>query len=162
VLALLAQLRLSFYPGVDFGFLGGIARQDFGTSDRTTLRLGADLKYQVVAPAAPSQPAVSVGGALGVETGDNFNVLTVGPTAVVSWTLSTGGQAAFTPYAGTGILFSNFNVDPLDDTDVSIPLRLGAELKVHPQLDLNGELQVRLSDDFNDDVGFSFGVNSSF
>ena len=60
VLAMLAQLRLSFYPSVDFGFMGGFARQDYGTDNRTTLRLGSDLKYQVVAPVAgQTSPAVS-------------------------------------------------------------------------------------------------------
>ena len=44
-LGVLGQLRLSFYPGVDFGFQGGFSRHDYAGGDRTTLSLGTDLKY---------------------------------------------------------------------------------------------------------------------
>lgn len=162
VLAILTQLRMSFYPDVDFGFMGGIARQDFGDDDITTLRLGADIKYEVMKGASERAPSVSIGGALGVETGDNFNILSLGPTVVLCWDLQSVGGGAITPYAGAGVLFSNINVDPADDSDMSFPLRFGADFRINPALVLNGELQFRLSDDFNDDFGFSVGVNAPF
>jgi hypothetical protein len=161
VLGLLGQLRLSFYPRVDFGFQGGFARQSFRSSDRTTLRLGTDLKFQIVQPTTESPYTIAVGAGLGVESGDHWNVISVGPSLVASRAFS-GQEMAFTPFASAGLLFTNVNVDPLNDSDVSIPVRVGSELKLNSQLILTGELQLRLSDDFNDDVGFSVGVSSPF
>jgi hypothetical protein len=162
VLGLLAQLRMSFYPGVDFGFQGGFARQNYPGSDRTTLRLATDLKYQVVQPTAEYPYSLSVGGGLGVESGDNWNVLSLGPSLVSSRSFPGNGDLVFTPFVGVGLLFSNVNVGPLNESDMSIPLRLGSEVRLTPQLTLTGELQLRLGDTFNDDVGFSLGFNSPF
>ena len=162
VLGLLGQLRLSFYPGVDFGFAGGFARQDFKGGNRTTLRLGTDLKYQVVAPSTEYPYAVSIGGALGVETGDNFSLLSVGPTVVGSRTFPGNGNLTFTPFVGSGILFSRFDSGSVSESDVSMPLNIGSEVRFNPQLTLTGELQLKISDDFGDDVGFSVGINSPF
>ena len=72
VLGLLGQLRLSFYPGVDFGFAGGFARQDFKGGNRTTLRLGTDHKYQVVAPSPEYPYAGSIGPCSASVTGFLF------------------------------------------------------------------------------------------
>ena len=162
VLGLLGQLRLSFYPGVDFGFQGGFARQSYRSGDRTTLRLGTDLKYQIVQPAADYPYSFSVGGGLGVETGDHWSVLSLGPTVVSSRTFAGNGDLTFTPFASLGLQFNNINVGSLNDSDVSIPLRFGSEMRLNSQLTLTGELDLRLSDSFNDDVGFSLGVNSPF
>ena len=162
VLGLLGQLRLSFYPGVDFGFQGGFARQDFRGGNRTTLRLGADLKYQVTRPTANDPYAIAIGGGLGVESGDHWNVLSVGPTLVGSRSFAGNGDLVFTPFVSVGLLFTNANIDPLNETDLSLPVRIGSEVRLNPQLSLTGELQLRLSDDLNDDVGFSIGVNSPF
>ena len=162
VLGLLAQLRMSFYPGVDFGFQGGFARQNYPGGDRTTLRLGADLKYQVVQPTADYPYSVSIGGGLGVESGDHWNIISVGPSVVSSRSFQGNGDLVFTPFVSAGVLFSNFNVGPFNQSDVSLPLRLGSEMRLNSQLALTGELQLRLGDDFNDDVGFSLGVNSPF
>jgi len=101
---------------------------------------------------------VSIDGALGVESGDDWNILSIGPSVVASRTFSGN----LTPYASAGILFSNINVRSVNQSDVSLPVRAGAELKLSSQFALTGELQLRLSDDFNDDVGFAVGVNSPF
>lgn len=162
VFGLLAQLRLSFYPAVDFGFQGGFARQSFRGGDRTTLRLGTDLRYQVVEASADAPFSVAVGGGLGVETGDDWNVFSVGPNVVGSRAFQGNGEVQFTPFVGAGILFTNVNVGSLDDTDVSMPLRVGSELRLNQQISLTAELQLRLSDSFNDDVGFAVGINSPF
>lgn len=162
VIGLLGQLRLSFYPGVDFGFQGGFARQDFGSGNRTTLRLGTDLKYQVTQPTNEYPYAIAVGGGLGVESGDHWNVLSVGPSLVSSRSFAGNGDLVFTPFVSVGLLFTNANIGSLNETDLSIPVRLGSELRLSPQFSITGELQLRLSDDLSDDVGFSVGVNSPF
>ena len=100
--------------------------------------------------------------ALGIETGDDFTVLTVGPKLVASRTISTGQSVSFSPYLALGLMFSNIDVGSNSSTDLSFPLHLGAGLKISPQLELNAELQVRIADSFNDDTGFSFGVNLPF
>lgn len=162
VASLLAHLRLSFYPGMDFGFQGGLARQDFVTGDRTNVRLGTDLKVAVRTPSPEFPYAVSVGGALSVETGDDFTVLSVGPTASVSRNFSTGQQTQITPYLGIGFAFSNIDVGDSDESDFSIPVRLGAETGITPGVRLVTELQLHIADEFGDDFGFLGGVNLPF
>lgn len=162
VASLLGHLRLSFYPGVDFGFQGGLSRQDFSSGDRTTLRLGTDLKIAVRRQSEAQPVAISIGGGLSVETGDDFSVLSVGPTAVVSRAFATGERTSISPYVGLGIAFTNIDVGDANDTDVSVPLRVGADFGVMPGMSLMGELQFQLGDAFNDDFGFSAGVNMPF
>lgn len=159
MLGLLAQLRLSFYPNVDFGFHGGLTRIDVGTTDRTTLRVGGDLKVWMVKGAAVD---LAAGGALGVETGDELSILTIGPTVVASRTIAMGSRGGITPYAGVGLLFSNIDVGDSQETDFSLPFRFGAEFRLSPEVHLVGELQLRASDQFNDDIGFVTGVNLPF
>jgi len=162
VAALMGQLRLSFYPDVDFGFQGGLARQDYGSEDRTTLRMGGDLKFVMAKPTESSPFSLALDAAIGIETGDDFTVLSVGPTLVGSRTVATGQSVAFIPYVGIGVLFTNIDVGDNSTTDLSFPLRVGAGLKISPQVELTAELQVRIADGFNDDVGFSFGANIPF
>jgi hypothetical protein len=161
VLGLVGQLRMSFYPGVDFGFNGGFARQDYSGENHTTLRLGTDLKYQILAPTTDRPFTMSIGGALGLEAGDSYNLLTIGPTLVGSRSFPSG-NVSFTPYVGTGIMFNRFEGGSYSDTDVAFPVNIGSEVHLNPQLTLVGELQLRVSDAINDDVGFAIGVNSSF
>ena len=53
---------MSFYPDVDFGFQGGLSRQQFESSDRTTVNaLGADLKYAVAKPSERLPLAIAIG-----------------------------------------------------------------------------------------------------
>jgi hypothetical protein len=163
VLNLVGQLRLSFYPSVDFGFQGALARQEFGGGeDRTTIGLGGDIKYQVARADAGAPVALSVGATIGVQTGDNFSILSVGPTVVGSRTLPAGETVSLTPYVGLGMLFSSINVGDFDDSDFSIPLRIGTTLKLNPGLDLMAELQFRLANDFDDDMSTTIGVNAPF
>ena len=162
MLGLLGQLRLSFYPGVDFGFQGGLARQDYGSQSRTTLRLGADFMYAVRNRTEADPNSISIGGALSVETGDHFNLLSVGPTIVGSRTITTGQSASITPFVSVAALFTRINVGDLDTTDFSMPLRVGTTFRVNPQLDLVGQLQFRIGDTFNDDVSLTLGANFPF
>jgi len=162
VLGLMSQLRLSFYPGVDFGFRGGLARLDFKGGDRTALRLGTDLKIAVVKPTESYPYSIAVGGALGVETGDDYNILSLGPTAVCSRSFSMGNGGGITPYVSVGLDFSNIDVPPTNETDLSVPVRGGAEFWVSPEIRFMAELQLQLSDSFRDDFGFSAGVNLPF
>lgn len=155
----LVQLRLSFYPDVDFGFQGGLTRFDRGAAgaNLSTLRLGTDLRWQTLKQAAGANVDLALGGALGVETGDDFKVVTVGPTAVASRALGP-----LSPYAGLGILFASVDAFGIRDTDVSIPLRLGTEARLAPEFRITVELQLYVSDRYNDDVGFATGVNLPF
>jgi hypothetical protein len=162
VLALLAQLRLSFYPNVDFGFNGGIARQDFGGGHRTTLRLGTGLKVKLADSTAQVPMALAFAADLGIETGDDFHVLTVVPSVIGSRTFKFGQNSTVTPYGRAGIAISQIDVANNEDTDVAIPLRLGADFGVAPGLRLAAELQINLSDAFNDNIGFGAGVNLPF
>ena len=159
LLGLMAQLRLSFYPNVDFGFHGGLTRIEVGSTDITTLRIGGDVKFLISKGGALD---IAAGAALGVETGDEISVLTLGPTAVVSKTFPMGSGGGIAPYAGVGLLFSNIDVSDDQETDFSIPFRLGAEFKFSQELRLIGELQLRASDEVNDSVAFVTGVNLPF
>lgn len=161
VLGVLAQLRLSFYPNVDFGFNGGIARQDFGDGHRTTLRLGTGLKVKIADSTASMPFALALAGDLGVETGDEFHVLTISPALVASRTFPMG-TSAVTPYGRFGITISNVDAGELNDSDVSFPLHLGAEFQLAQQIRLAVELQFHLSDAFNDNLGIGAGVNLPF
>jgi len=157
-LALMGQLRLSFYPGVDFGFQGGLSRNTYAGGNRTTLRLGGDLKYQLKAPSAEMPLAMAIDLGLGVDSGDHWNILALGPSLVVSRTFSGN----LTPFASGGVLISNINVSDTNTSDTSWPIRLGTELKLSQGLAITGEFQIRLLDDFNDDLGFAIGINSPF
>ena len=159
IFGVLGQLRLSFYPNVDFGFHGGLTRIQFGSDDRTTLRLGGDVKFQLL-KGVPLD--LSAGGAVGVETGDEISVLSVGPTMVASRTFPVGALGGITPYAGLGLLFSNVDVRNNQTTDFSIPFRFGSELKLSTELKLVAEIQLRANDEVNDDFSFVTGVNLPF
>jgi len=158
-LGLLAQLRLSFYPNVDFGFQGGLTRTDLGSQDVTTLRVGGDLKCQVAKGGAMD---VAIGAALGVETGDNIHLLTLGPSVTVSHSFGKAGGAGVTPYGGLGLMFTNADIFDRQTTDFAIPFRFGAEFRLAPELRLLAELQLRASDQYSDDFAFVTGVNLPF
>lgn len=160
----LAQLRLSFYPNLDFGFQGGLSRLDpgGGGATRTTLRLGGDLRWQVTGYDPNARADVAVGASLGVETADRFKVLTLGPSVVMSRTLGGTGGASFVPYAGAAVMFASRDAFGVNDSDISLPLRLGIEARLAPEFRLIAELQLFLADRYNDDVGFVTGVNLPF
>jgi hypothetical protein len=162
VVGALGQLRLSFYPNVDFGFQGGLTRLDLGSTTKTTLRLGGDVRFGVMKVAAGHPVDVAVGAGLGVETGDNYSVLRLGPSAVASRSFAFSGTSSVAPYAGAMLCFSSVDIADRNETDFSLPLRLGAELRAIPGVRLTAELQLRIGDDFNDHTAFSGGVNLPF
>ncbi len=160
----LAQLRLSFYPNLDFGFQGGLARLDPGgiVGPRTTLRVGGDLRWQL-AGLSPTFPAdMAVGASLAVETADRFKVITLGPSVVASRALGGADGGGVIPYAGLALLFSSRDAFGVQDSDISLPLRLGLEARLAPEFRLIAELQLFITDRYNDDVGFVTGVNLPF
>jgi hypothetical protein len=161
----LAQLRLSFYPNLDFGFQGGLSRLDPGpgTGTRTTLRVGTDLRWQVNTPTTGFPADLAVGASLGIETADQFKVITLGPSAVVSRTYGgTEGGASYVPYGGLALLFASRDAFGIEDSDISLPLRLGLEARLAPEFRLVAELQLFIADRYNDDIGFLTGVNLPF
>ena len=164
VLGGLAQLRLSFYPNVDFGFQGGLSRLDPGGTipTRTTLRLGTDVRWQVSQSSAAFPVDITVAAGLGVETADDFKVVSLGPSVVASRTLGVGSGDGIVPYAALSFLFRSRDAFGLEDTDLSLPLRLGAEARFSPAFSLAAELQLFIADSYNDHVGFAVGANLPF
>ncbi len=160
----LAQLRLSFYPNVDFGFHGGLTRLDPGgtSASLTTLRLGGDLRWLVAQVAQGSRADIAVGAALGVETADDLKVVSLGPSVVASRTLNVGGNGGLVPYAGLALNFSSRDAFGIEDSDISLPLRFGIEARLAPELRIVAELQLFVADRYSDDVGFATGVNLPF
>jgi hypothetical protein len=162
VLGALGQLRLSFYPGVDFGFQGGLSRLDYGGGNRTLVRLGADFKV-AAARASESFPVdLALGGGLGVETSDDYHVLSLMPQAVASRAYPVGQTMNVTPYLGLGLMMRNLDAGPAQENTFSVPFRLGADMRVMTGLRVVGELQLHLGSSFGDNVGFLTGVNLPF
>ncbi len=164
---LLAQLRLCFFPGVDFGFQGGLDRLDRASGSRTLVRLGTDVKV-VVSKARPEFPYdFSLGGALGVMNGDHYGSITVGPTGVMSRSWRVGQAGEISPYAGLGLALTSINdtqsgATTSGKTDFWVPLRLGAEFAASPVARLAAEMEIRLGQEAGDDVGFTIGANLPF
>ena len=160
----LAQLRLSFYPNLDFGFQGGISRLDpgAGVATRTTLRLGGDLRWQITGHDPNARADVALGASLGVETADQLKVVTLGPAMVLSRTLGRPEGATFVPYAGLAMMFASRDTFDAKDSGISLPLRMGIEARLAPEFRLIAELQLFIADRYNDDVGFVTGVNLPF
>jgi opacity protein-like surface antigen len=162
VVGALGQLRLSFYPNIDFGFQGGLSRVDLGASTKTSLRLGTDVRFGV-AKAGEGRPVdVAVGVGLGVETSDRYSVFRIGPSVVASHTFPFSGRSSVVPYAGAMLCFTSCDVLDRSDTDFSVPVKLGAELRAIPGMHLTGEIQLRIGDRFDDHTRFSTGVSFPF
>ena len=162
VVGLMAQLRLSFYPGVEFGFQGGPARNDDTGSSRGTVRLGTDVRFATLESAKGSPVDLALGGELGTENGDNYSVISLGPTGVISKVVRQNASGGIVPYVGLAILYSNIDVGSRSDTDVSVPLRLGTEFSATPGARLTAEVQLRMGDNFRDTASFNVGVNMPF
>jgi hypothetical protein len=165
VVGALGQLRLSFYPNVDFGFQGGLARLDLGTTSKTSLRLGADVRVGVAKAIAGRPVDVAVGAGLGVETSDQYSVFRIGPSVVASRTFPFSGTASVVPFAGTMLCFTSRDVGDesrTDLTDFSVPVRLGAELRAIPGMRITAEFQLRLGNVFDDRTAFSTGIDFPF
>lgn len=153
---LAGQLRLSFYPNLDFGFQGALSRIDVNNNTRTSIRLGGDFRGQVAKQGESFPMNVSLGGAIEVESADNFTILSVGPQIVLSRAL--GGSGRWVTYGGAALLLSRFDVDNRSDNDTSLPLRLGLEFHPNPDLRLLAEAQLAVSDEVRDDAAITFGV----
>lgn len=158
----LAQLRMSLYPGFDFGFQGGLQRVSWKNVDRTTLRLGGDLRTSVAHSGEGFPFDVAVGGGLGVETSDNYHILTLMPSGVVSHSYGVGRNGSISPYLGLGISFASVDAGTTRQTFLSLPLRLGADFRVMPGMSLAAELQIPIGDGFNDGFAVMTGVNLPF
>jgi opacity protein-like surface antigen len=158
----LGQLRLSFYPGVDFGFQGGLARSTFGATNRTTLRLGTDLKARVRQAGQTGPLDMALGAHLGVETGDGYDILRLGPTFSVSLPVPFGQNNMLVPYGGIGISFSRLDTQLGQTSDFGYPLRFGGEVRFMPQFRFLAEMQINVHDDINDSVEAAAGVNLPF
>lgn len=160
----LAQLRLSFYPNLDFGFQGGLTRLEprGGFSARTALRVGGDLRWQATGTSVGIPADLAVGASLGIETADQLKVITLGPSVVVSRPPGGSDGTVVIPFAALSLLFSNRDAFGVEDTDISLPLRLGLEARMAPEFRLVAELQLLIADRYNDDVAFVTGVNLPF
>lgn len=158
----LGQLRLSFLPSVDFGFQGGLSRLDRSAGSKTLVRLGTDVKFQLVAPDESRPIAMSIGAGLGVFAGDDYNLLSIGPNFLVSRSWRKGQPGEFSPYAGVGLAFTTINAGRLDDNDFAMPIRGGAEIGITAAARLVFEVGTRLGSDFGDDTEFTLGTNLPF
>lgn len=159
---LMAQLRLSFYPNVDFGFHGGLSRVSVLDRSRTSVKIGGDFKALVLKRGESGAVDLSLGAAIGVSSAEDFNLLSLGPQIVASRTFGSSGNSTVTPYAGAMVLFTRSDLDNSNDNDVSMPLRLGAEFAPNVDIRLVAELQIAVSDQINDDLKLTLGANFPF
>jgi hypothetical protein len=162
VVGLMSQLRLSFYPGVDFGFQGGLARDNVGGGSKGILRLSTDIKFAAHRARAEAPFDLAFGGLLGVESGDNYSTLSIGPSMVVSRAFKPGQSGGVSPYVGAALLYTKLDEGTRSDTNVSFPLRFGAEINATQVARLVAEFQWRIADDFHDHTNISVGVNLPF
>ncbi|MFN8589092.1 MAG: hypothetical protein U0704_14975 [Candidatus Eisenbacteria bacterium] len=159
---LLGQLRMSFHPGVDFGFQGGLSRVSVANVNRTSVQLGGDVKALLVRAGNAAPLDISLGGAIGIASADDFTVLSVGPSLVASRRIAFATGAGLTPFAGALLLFSRSDLATGNKTDVAIPVRFGLEYSPMPDIRILGALQVGVSDDIRDDLKFTLGANFPF
>ena len=154
------QLRMSFYDKLDFGFNGGLSRINVNHVSRTSLRIGGDFRGQVAVQGATSPLTVALGAAIGVETADSFNQLSIGPQVTLSRTFDGAGR--WTGYGSAALLVSRNETPTATGSskfnDTSFPLRAGVEYHPNPDLRLLGEVQVGVSDEFRDDLALTLGV----
>jgi hypothetical protein len=158
----LGQMRLSFYPGVDFGFQGGLRRFDTDGPSRTAVELGGDLRTQVARRAGGAFADVALGGAIQLSSADHRNALSLGPTLAASRSYTLNGGATLSPYAGLALLFTRTDRDGDNTTDLSCPLRGGLEYQPNAGLRLVAELQLPLSDPQGSHPKFVLGANFPF
>ncbi len=158
----LTQLRLSFYPGVDFGFQGGLSRLDAGGHNRTTVHVGGDLKAMVARASATFPVDLALGAALGISSADQLNVLAVGPLAVASITRTLRGGAELVPYGGAVLLYTRSDINAITTTDSSLQLRLGLDVRPNAAFRALVEVQEPLSDPVDRHPKLVLGANFPF
>lgn len=159
---LLAQLRLCFYPGINFGFQGGISHLNAAGHTRTVVNVGGDLKTQVAHESATFPVDIAIGGALGIGSADQFNLFTMGPTAVASRTRTFGSSGELTPYGGLALLFTRSDISGTSSTDASMHLRVGLDVKPNPDFRVVLEVQAPMSDPVDRHAKLVLGANFPF
>lgn len=160
MLQALGQLRLSYYPGFDFGFQGGFMHLD-ADHGHTCVVIGGDAKARI-ATHGPSQPFdIAAGGAIDLANASGYNLLGVGPLVVASHPARLHG-AALTPYAGLALMFNRLDVGSFSNTDASLQLRLGTEYELNPDVRFVLELQFGASDPVGSGPKFILGTNLPF
>jgi hypothetical protein len=159
---LLGQLRLCFYPGIDFGFQGGISHLKTAGHTRTVIHMGGDLKTQVARRSDTFPVDIALGGSLGVGSADNFNLLTMGPLAVASRTHALRGGSEIEPYGGAALLYTRSDIHGVNSTDVALHLRLGFEARPNPDFRIILELQAPMSDPVDRHPKLVLGANFPF
>jgi hypothetical protein len=160
-LGLQGDLRMSIYPGVDFGFQGGLSRLSTDSGDRGLLRFGTDVQAEI--RAGEGMPlALGVGGAFGVEVGDDYVVLSVGPEFRISRSFALGQSAQVTPYGGMVIAFNRTDVNGQDQVDPAFPIRVGADFQTGGGIGFLMEFQLTKPHEFADDFLFSAGARMPF
>ena len=160
--AAMGQLRLSFQPGMDFGFHGGLGFYNFGGNDQTSVRLGADFKAQVAKQDAEFAVDVVLGAAIGIENADDLNVLRVGPSVVVSRSIGSLEDPKAKPFAGLQFLFERDDIGDTSESGLMVPFHFGSELRLSQGLRLCGEIQFRMGNDFGDDWAITTGITTDF
>jgi len=159
----LCQLRLSFYPGVDFGFQGGLHRYDGdGGASSTAVELGGDVRTLVARRSASAPLDVSLGGAIQLGNSDHRSVLAVGPTIAIGRSYTYTGGSELSPYFGAAVLYARSDVNAVSSTDLSFPLRTGLEYRPNADVRLVVELQVPFSDPQGTHPKLLLGANFPF
>ena len=158
----ITQLRLSFYPDIDFGFQGGLKRLDYTDADGNALSLGADFKVAAMRVRSGFPVDLSFGAGLGVDTGDNLSVLTIGPNVIASRGYAAGSSGMIEPYASLGLAYESHNTTLQDDTGIQWPFRLGAEYRFSPDLRFVMELKQAWGTHYGDQSTFLLGTTFGF
>ncbi|MFI5371137.1 MAG: hypothetical protein ACHQ52_06220 [Candidatus Eisenbacteria bacterium] len=159
VVALMSDLRLSFYPGVDFGFQGGLTRTQIEGSNIGTARLAVDVKMQATSTTQGAPLDLAFGAFLGLESGDQLGRLVVGPSMIASRGVTMSGKERFLPYAGLQARYTQFEFRGIQRYDFSLPFRIGSQFEVVQGFRAVGEVQFRVGDDIDDHVAFGVGVD---
>jgi opacity protein-like surface antigen len=153
---LMGQLRLSLYPNMDFGFVGGLSRLDIENDTKSSVRLATDFRGQIANQDASFPMSITLGAAIALESADGFSLLSVGPTAAASRVLDQANQ--WTATFGASLLLSRSEIDGNRNTDTSMPLRLGLQYAPNSDLRIMSEAQLAVSDEIRDDFSFTLGV----
>lgn len=153
---LMGQLRLSLYPNMDFGFVGGLSRLDIENDTKTSVRLATDFRGQITNQGANFPMSITLGAAIALESADGFSLLSVGPTAAASRVLDQANQ--WTATVGASLLLSRSEIDGLRNTDTSMPLRFALQYAPNSDLRILSEAQLAVSDAIRDDFSFTLGV----
>jgi opacity protein-like surface antigen len=153
---LMGQLRLSLYPNMDFGFVGGLSRLDIENDTKSSVRLATDFRGQIANQDASFPVSITLGAAIALESADGFSLLSVGPTAAASRVLDQANQ--WTATFGASLLLSRSEIDGNRNTDTSMPLRLGLQYAPNADLRIMSEAQLAVSDEIRDDFSFTLGV----